>query len=508
MDRFSEIERKFDTDASTALPDLDVVDGVTTVTDPVETTLEATYFDTPDVRLATHSTTLRRRTGGADQGWHLKLPAGGEERTEIRLPLDHGTRTVPKALVKEVRGLVHGRKLVPVAILRTTRLERHLVDADGNDLAIVADDTVHATRLGKGAALLSAWREVEVELVHGDQTLLDAVSARLEAAGFTRSSSGSKLRRTLGDLVPEQREHPELTPRSRAGKVARAYLCEQVEELIAHDRGARDDAPDAVHKMRVATRRLRSALATYRPLLDRSRTDPLRDELRWLAVALGEPRDAEVIHARLRRLAEAQPDDLLLGPVLRRIDLDLGQRHRIAHDHLLEALDDERYQRLIDALQEVVADPPFTDTARRRAHRALPRLVTRTCAGVDRAARAADNAGTVEKRAERLHEVRKAAKRARYAAESVAPVFGKPATRLAKRMEHLQDVLGEHQDSVVAREVLRGLGVVAQLSGENGFSFGLLHGIERSRGEAARRAYGSALCAASKKKVRRWAPKK
>jgi CHAD domain-containing protein len=508
MGHYSEIERKFDVDDDIPLPDLRGVDAVATVTDPAETALEATYFDTSDLRLATHNITLRRRTGGADEGWHLKLPAGGEERTEIRLPLDRATRSVPKALVKEIRGLTRGRELIPVAILRTIRLERRLVDAEGNDLAIVADDTVHAERLGRsrnnGTAGSAGWREVEVELDNGDRPLLDAVSAALESVGFTRSASGSKLQRTLGDLVPGKAVSHGLTRKSTAGEVARVHLRQQVEELVARDRGARADTPDAVHKMRVATRRLRSALSTYRPLLDRTRTDPLRDELRWLADALGEPRDAEVMWARLRELAESQPGDLLLGPVLRRIDLDMGQRHRAAHGRLLETLDDERYRRLLVALDELVAEPPFTGVAQRRAHRALPRLVARAAARVDRAARAARAAPTAEARRQRLHEVRKAAKRARYGAESVAAVFGKPATRLAKRMEHLQEVLGEHQDSVVSRTVLRALGVTAHLAGENGFSFGLLYGIEQCRGEAAQRAYQSALRRASTKRVRRW----
>ncbi len=506
MGRIREIERKFDTTAGTPLPDLTNVGGIATATEPVETTLEATYFDTRDVRLATHRTTLRRRTGGADQGWHLKLPVGGEERTEIRRGLDNGARKVPKALAKKVRGLARRRELGPVAIVRTTRLEQRLVDSSGKDLAIVADDTVHATRLGGGSVDVSTWREVEVELVGGDQALLDAVSTHLESAGLTRSASSSKLQRTLGlgNVVPEQRNRPALTPRSRAGAVALAHLREQVEELIARESGAREDEPDAVHKMRVATRRLRSALSTYRPLLRRERTDPVRDELKWLADALGEPRDAEVLRDRLRHLAKEQPGDLVLGPVLRRIDQETGARHRTGRDHLLEALDDERYRRLLGTLTALVTDPPFTKAAHRRAKRGLPRLVGRAATRVDRAARAANGATTPEQRETLLHEVRKAAKRVRYAAESVAPVFGKPAKRLAKRMERLQDVLGEHQDSVVTRDALRQLGVAAHLSGENGFTFGLLHEHERTLGDAAQREYEPALRAASKKSVRRW----
>jgi CHAD domain-containing protein len=499
-----EIERKFSADPGMPLPDLSGVDGAVTVTDPVELNLEATYFDTAGLRLAARGITLRRRTGGEDRGWHLKLPAGADERTEIRRPLGRAARTVPKDLVREILAVVRGRELVPVATVRTTRLERHLLDAEGSDLAVVADDTVHAERLAGGPAEPSTWREVEVELVAGDRELLDAVSARLEAAGLSRSAAASKLQRVLGELAPRQGERPVLGRRSPAGDVVQAYLRDQVEALVSRDRGARDDVPDAVHQMRVATRRLRSALATYRPLLDRKRTDPVRDELKWLGLVLGGARDAEVLHVRLHDLAAAQPPEFILGPVLRRIDLEMGERHRAARSRLLAALDGKRYFRLLDTLDDVAASPPFAARAQQRGDRVLPRLVARACRRLDRAAEAADEATTPEDRDRLLHEVRKAAKNVRYAAESVTPVCGRPAARLAKRMEALQDVLGENQDSVAACQVLHEIGVAAHQAGENGFTFGLLYGLERSRGEAAQRAYWPALRAASRKGVRRW----
>ena len=199
MDQYSEVERKFDVDPGAALPDLSGVDPGHSVTEAVESELDATYFDTADAELARHGITLRRRTGGDDAGWHLKLPAGQDERTEIRLPVGLPTRTVPVALVREVRAIVGDRPLVPVAILRTTRIERILLGADGNALAAVADDTVHGQRLTGGAVELSTWREVEVELIDGDRAFLDAVSDRLSAAGLTPSGSSSKLARVLGD---------------------------------------------------------------------------------------------------------------------------------------------------------------------------------------------------------------------------------------------------------------------------------------------------------------------
>ena len=504
MDRYSEVERKFDADPGALLPDLS--GAAAAVSEAVESQLDATYFDTADTRLARYRITLRRRTGGDDAGWHLKLPAGLDERTEVRLPLGRATRKVPVALAREVRALVRDRPLVPIAVLHTTRIERRLLDGDGNTLATIADDTVVGQRLADGAVQESTWREVEVELVDGDRSLLDAVSSQLQAGGLTPSGSSSKLARVLGDIVQPTPEAEAMSSagRATAGTVVLAHLREQVDKLVMHDRGARVDEPDAVHQMRVATRRLRSAFATYRPLLDRERTDPVRQELKWLGLVLGRPRDTEVLHWRLRDLVATQPGELVLGPVAARVDLELRDRHRAAHADLVAALDGDRYFRLLDALDTLLADPPLTARAGKPARTQLPALVGRAADRVDRAARAVAHDRTPQERNQGLHEVRKSAKRARYAAESAVPVSGKPATRLAEAMEALQDVLGEHQDSVAAQSLLLELAMAAQASGENGFTFGLLYAQERTRANDARRAYATALRRASTRRTRRW----
>jgi CHAD domain-containing protein len=509
MSRVREVERKFDADANVGLPDLvTVVKAMATVSDPLETQLDATYFDTADLRLARHRVTLRRRTGSEDAGWHLKLPAGADERTEVRLPLGRATRAVPRALADEVRALVRGRPLVPIAKLHTSRVERQVLDRAGNPLVTVAEDAVHAERLTDGAVEVSAWREVEVELAEGDPADLEAVSCALTRAGLKPSRTSSKLARVLGDAAPppelgayDQKSHAK---RSTAGEVLLAHLGQQTDELITRDRAAREDQPDAVHKMRVATRRLRSALATYRPLLDRAATDPIRDELKWLGQILGRPRDAEVQHQRLTELVAAQPTDIVLGPVRRRIDLEMHNRHSAAHADLIAELDGDRYVRLLDSLDDLLSHPPLTDQADKPAADQLPAFVGKATRRVIRAARSVADAETVAARDHHLHEVRKSAKRARYAAESAIPVSGKPAKRLAKRMEALQELLGEHQDSVTARVLLRDLGVAAHLAGESGFTFGLLHREEGVRADYARGKYEATLHNATTENVLRW----
>src|SRR4051794_11714334 len=113
--RHSETERTYDPGPEAVLPTLDVVDGVSAIGQPVQHELVAVYFDTAELDLARHGITVRRRTGGDDAGWHLKLPAGGDTRTEVRLPPGRATKSVPPRLLASVRGLVRDRSLVPIA---------------------------------------------------------------------------------------------------------------------------------------------------------------------------------------------------------------------------------------------------------------------------------------------------------------------------------------------------------------------------------------------------------
>lgn len=499
-----ESELKFDIQESAPLPDFAALPGVATVAEPVEETLDATYFDSPDLRLAANGVTFRRRTGGHDAGWHLKLPAQEGSRTELRHPLGDDTEDAPDELRGPVRGLVRDDELAPVARIQTTRTVYRLVGADGTPLAEVADDHVTGQLMGSDAEHTS-WREVEVELVDGDDDLLPAAEGLLTGSGAERAAGPSKLARVLGDRVPRDREPaPTLAPESPAGDVLRAALRGDRDRLVTADRGVRLGTPDSVHQMRVAARRLRSILGAFRPLVDRQVTDPLRDELQWLGRVLGDARDTEVMHERLVGLVHAQPPELVLGPVTARITSVMAERAARADEEVDAALNSDRYFRLLDSLDSVLADPPWTGSAGEPAQAVLPRRVRRSWKRVQRAAQAADAAEPGEQRSTRLHEVRKAAKRARYAGEAVEPAFGKAAKRYAKRMKRLQSLLGDHHDAVVSEEQLREMGLQAHQAGENGFSYGVLHGAERSNAERAEAAYPDLYTRAAKKSVRRW----
>jgi len=476
-----EIERKFDVKDSALLPPLQDLPGVDRMDEPVEHRLEAEYFDTRDLRLASARITLRRRTGGEDAGWHLKLPSATDERTEYREPLGEASDGVPEPLLKLVRVHTRERALGPVARLETRRIVHPLLNKKGAVLANVSDDQVKAETLTPKRAVRH-WREWEIELVEGSRDLLDAGQDRLAAVGVRPSAHQSKLARALG-LDPQEPADaaPQPKPESPAADVLLAYLSEQVRELKAQDPLVRLDAPDAVHKMRVATRRMRSVLATYRKLLDDADSlNSLRDELKWLAGVLGEARDAEVMHARLKDMVADEPGELVMGPVTRRIDLELGADYQKAHTKVLKALDRPRYFRLLDALESVLATPPLAPLASKPARKVIPRLVKRDVKRLRTAVRdaKAHPAGTTDHPA--LHEARKDGKRLRYAAEAATPISPKSAGRLAEAAHGVQKILGDHQDSVVTRDLLRRLGAKAFVQGENGFSYGRLRALEES----------------------------
>jgi CHAD domain-containing protein len=459
-----EIERKYEADDELVVPDLASVAGVATVTDPVEHLLTATYFDTPDHRLATWGVTVRRRVGGGDEGWHLKLPSATEEgdRHEIGVPLARAKRTVPKPFRATLAGLVGDQDLVPVATLTTHRTLRELRDVAGQVLAEVVDDRVEARPAGAESEEPVTWREIEVELVDGDDSVLDGAEERLKEAGARPSVRRSKLELFLPSpdrvdpLAPTR-------PRDRVEQLLHDRLASQLHELLLRDPLARENLPEGVHTMRVAVRRLRSVLATGRPFFDRSISEPLRDELSWLSDALGEARDAEMQRERLEEAIDALVEerrDLDWEPRLVRPELlgPLAVRQEVAVAALRDVLAGDRYARLLDRLREVVADPPWTAKADKRIRGAYRRRLAHELRRLEQRMESAEGEGLgPEERNTALHEARKAVKRARYAAEPLRPVYGAPAQRLVRRLKKLQSRLGEHQDTVVTREYLHGL---------------------------------------------------
>ena len=464
MDEVLERERKWDVDEHFELPRIDdIVAGADVKRSTV--TLSSAYYDTADGDLQAHGITLRRRDGDDDTGWQLKVPdAAG--RIEIRTRL---TDTPPSELTDALTGIRLGKPLVNVATIRTTRDRYRITDRRHRRLcAEVADDNVLAS---VGHRLL-AWREIEVELGPGPRSFPRRLTERLTIAGATPSRYPSKLARVA------QSARPEPAAGSAAANALVTYLTAQIDAVFDGDLGLRR-GNDPIHDTRVAIRRLRSTLRVFGKLLDRDAVDGVDGELKWFAGLLGEVRDCQVQRRRFSAALAELPPELVLGPVANRINTDLQSYQLRSRKVVAETMDAHRYLQLLVTLQQWRTDPPLikppsmpalTKRARRAERKADRRLAEAIETGDDAL----------------LHRARKAAKRARYAAELREPV-DKSATKTAKHYKQFQRVLGDHQDGVVASATLRRLALTAGTTvGENGFTYGLLYAREEQAAEAAR----------------------
>lgn len=485
-----EIERKYAVPANVPLPAVNDIDTVAEVRTHDAVELDAQYFDTDDLALLTHKITLRKRTGGSDEGWHLKLPGDGFRR-EIHHRLTKKD-TVPQALLIHLHVALRGREVGPVVRLTTTRTVLDLLDADGNRLAEVCDDVVAATPSINGAEA-NRWREWEVELHDADQSLLDAVEPVLLAAGASTDAGPSKLARALGSLLPRAFPAPEWPANPTVNDVARRYLTGESARLKDHDAGVRLHAEDAIHQMRVAARRLRSVLSSYRDLLPGDLSQDLRAELKALADSLGDARDNEVMLARLERLIDEQPADRVLGPVRKRITRTLKKRYENAHAAAMTFMTSRRYYALLDSLDALVHDVELGAAGDVLASDGLVDVFDRDWKRLRKAVRHAESLQDRAEREEALHDVRKAAKRLRYGMDSVGDVLGRPARKIAKAASVITEILGDHNDSVITSNLIGELAAEAYERGENTFTYGRIQGIEDAGALVSQDDYRAAL---------------
>ena len=291
---------------------------------------------------------------------------------------------------------------------------------------------------------------------------------------------------------------------SSAGDMVLAYLRIHAHALKTLEPRVRADEFDSVHQMRVASRRLRATLRTYRQVIPRTDSEHLAGELKWLGRVLGEARDDEVLSEHLQDSLRPTPPELLIGPVLAHVQGFYAPRRAAAHTALVEALDSPRYHRLLAELDRVAAGPARGPLADGPAGQVLPAAVYRGFRQARRRMRKARHTPAGPARDTALHQARKSARRTRYAAEAASPAAGQQARKFAKQMKRVQSAIGAHHDAVLARRAARDLGVGAHLAGENAFSYGLLHERELHRAERldarARRTWRRAARA----KYRRW----
>ncbi|WIM89250.1 CYTH and CHAD domain-containing protein [Candidatus Mycobacterium wuenschmannii] len=462
--RYLEVERKFDVDASTRPPSFDDVHGVARVARAETQTLDAVYFDTAERALASHRVTLRRRTGGHDAGWHLKLPAGPDARTEVRAPL--AGDEPPAELLDVVLAIVRDQPVGPVARIGTTRQVTWLHGADDAVLAEFCDDQVTAGRGPDGETAQQRWREWELELV-GDGAsadLLDRLCDRLLGAGAKPAGHGSKLARVL-----------DTSPTALPSDPLRRALAEQTGELLEWDRAVRAEADDAVHQMRVTARKIRSLLQASPESFGLDGSAPVIGELRELGTVLGVARDAEVLAERYRDALDAVPPELVRGPIRHRLVDGADQRYRSGLRHALAAMRLPRYFRLLDLLDALVARAPVEHSEPAQA------TVATVGKKVRKAAKKAEHTHAGPDRDEAIHRIRKRAKRLRYTADATG------AKKVSKRAKKLQSLLGDHQDSVVSREHLAQQAEAAHAAGEDTFTYGLLYQREADLAVESRR---------------------
>ena len=495
-----EIERKYAVCPDARVPDLRDLPGVDRIRRRRPVTLQAQYFDTDDLALLRERITLRKRVGGADEGWHLKLPGDGFRR-ELHVPLTD-SNDVPEAFIERLHTVLRGRTPAPLVRLTTVRTIHELLDASGAVLAELCDDQVSSTPDISGVEALQ-WREWEVELASASVELLAIAEPVLVEAGASTDAGPSKLARALADVAPRARPAiPELGSDPTVAEVARDYLRRESARLKSHDGGVRLHEDDAIHQMRVAARRLRSVLSSYRDIVGRDRSMALRVELKALADALGEARDSEVMLARLNALLDDQPTDRVRGPIRASIDSALRSRYDRAHDQALEFMTSTRYYGLLDALDALVDDwdPAGGAVPANR----LGKVFDRDWKRLRGAVLLADAIEETDEHQDALHDVRKSAKRLRYGMDSAYGVMGKDAKRVAKSATQITELLGEHNDSVITAELIGDLADEAFARGEDTFTYGRMQAVEEASAAMSRDALTAAIAQLNEHRFAGW----
>lgn len=441
---------------------------------------QTVYFDTPDLRLARWGCSLRHRSG---EGWTLKLPSTGAEGGPLLVrgeyQFDGDATKPPEAALALVSAYVRGAETKPVARLRTVR---HPVRLDGTDGGPIAEMVLDEVSVLEGRKLVERFRELEVELAAG--TTAETLAVILEAlrvAGAVPTDPVPKYARALGTRAwaPPEVFVGELGNTATAGQLVRRAIAASVDRYLRQEPGVRlGEDPEAVHQARVATRRLRSDLRTFAPLIEPGWAAEINEKVRWLGGLLGGARDADVLHARLRSRVDGLPEED--QPAGQKLVDGLSADQLAAHAALLAGMTGERYLSVIQAMVDAARAPRLLPESHQPAHDVALRLLARPWKKLRRQVASLDHPAPDHE----LHEVRIRAKRVRYAAEAVAPVLGRKAAGFARAAAGLQEVLGEHQDAVVAGAVLRerGTGAPADVA----FAAGELAGLERAAATDAR----------------------
>lgn len=461
------------------------------ITDPVVVTLEAVYYDTEDLRLLAGGMSLRYR-----DGWMVKLaqpPDRPDLMQRLEVPIDGQDGEIPTQAYDLTRPALRGASPEPVARLSTKRSVFEVREANGAMQAEIFFDRVSATRSDGGT---SAFHELEVELAESaPDSLLQPLRDRLDGLGVCEVVAVPKLARALGlDSVPDPPVPvPQLSDRATASEVVALSLALSARRFLDHIPAViLDEDPEGVHQARVATRRLRSDLRTFRRFVERSRADGLRAGLRTVTRLLGAVRDLDVLQIRLLSVLDQiqEPERRAADEILSALTMERDE----ALSLVVEGFRRESFVLLLDELVEFCARPELTEAAAAPADLTLLKMARKPWKKVKEMV-----AGLPDQPSpEQLHRLRILVKRARYAAEAVSPVGGEEAEEFAVQLSELQDVLGEHQDAVVAGDWLRGR------EGAQSLAAGELIGLEVARATAAGEGWREIWEVAAKPELAEW----
>ena len=447
-----ERELKLAVNATFIVPDMtDPAIGVLEFRDLPELDLVSTYHDTPDLRLARAGVTLRYRSGDqAGPVWTLKLRVAGSDgsvRDELTFPGEPDS--IPVGALDLVTALSRACALEPVAKIRTRRRRWLLCGAAERELAELVDDEVTVL---DGDEVRARFRELELESRGPDLEQLIPIAERLQLAGAVLAEPVPKAVRAMGPAAaaPADLEPMEVFPTDPAGRAVQAAIITGAMRLTENDPATRLGEEEPLHQMRVATRRMRSDLRTFAPLVEPAWAAELSEELGWLGNCLGAVRDLDV---QIRELGDLGAD---LRTELDPLFTALAGQREAARAALMTALRGTRYTALLDRLVDASRTPALTRVAAAPVAGALPPLLDLAWRGLERGGRKV----RPDDPDERYHAVRILAKRARYAAEAIGPMLpggGKLELTFAAAAARLQDLLGSLQDAVVGADLIHEL---------------------------------------------------
>ncbi|WP_439690459.1 CYTH domain-containing protein [Curtobacterium sp. SP.BCp] len=505
-DTHLEIERTYDLPEGGDLPDLIGVGGIlqSDRQEPVE--LDATYWDTERYDLVAARVTVRRRTGGADAGWHIKRATSDTVRHEQHFPLTDDADTVPDEVLAALFTERRGRGLRPVVRITTTRTVTRLLDEDGDQIAELADDTVRAQRLDDDAPETPrTWREVEVETVGGvdeqlAHELFAALDGRFAAVGAGPAAVSSKLARGLAGAPAPRLQTGDKPEKGTAARALTKRLRKLRASLLEQQADLRDQSTAPTVDLRETASTalgIAAVLGSYRPAFAPTEEfDRAAEAADGLAVVTARAALAEYLVERLPRASTPAQDALVDAMTRERILAATRERRAHAIRDVVSFLHTEPFLELLDALDDAVERPEPTAWALRS-----PKHVAQDVSAIEkprvrdlvRDAVADEDAevAVIEREAAALAAT-ELAWTATLRARMAMDVLGDDAFphALWKRIGNAAEVLTERVRSLHALEQLRVNSGIAERGGEGTFGYGVLAG---DRVRLAEQSYDEAV---------------